>query len=70
MKLNNTLKKHGLAILAGSMVLAGSARADGVDVSSVTTAITGAAAAVAVVGAAVLVVRVGVKVFKWVSAAL
>lgn len=70
MKLNNTLKKHGLAILAGSMVLAGSARADGIDTSAAVTAITGAGVAVAVIGAAVLVVKVGVRVFKWAAAAL
>lgn len=38
--------------------------------ADVTTAITTAVADVAVVGAAVIVVMVGIKVFKWMRAAL
>lgn len=40
------------------------------DTSSVTTALTAVAAAVAVIGAAVLVVKVGVKAWKMIGAAM
>lgn len=42
----------------------------GVDVSSVTAAIAGAAAPIASIGAAVLLVLVGIKVYKWVRRAM
>jgi len=42
----------------------------GIDVSSVTSAINGAAAPIASIGAAVLVILVGVKVYKWIRRAL
>lgn len=40
------------------------------DMSAVTTAITAAAAAIATIGGAVVVVKVGIKVWKWISTAL
>ena len=43
---------------------------DGVDVSDVITAITGAATPIASIGGAVLVVLVGIKVYKWVRRAM
>lgn len=42
----------------------------GVDVSSVVTAIEGAATPIAAIGAAVLLVLVGIKVYKWVRRAM
>ena len=42
----------------------------GVDVSSVVSAIEGAAAPIAAIGAAVLLVLVGIKVYKWVRRAM
>jgi len=41
-----------------------------IDTAAITTATTEAAAAVAVVGAAVVVVKVGTKVYKWITSAL
>lgn len=44
--------------------------AGGVDVTSVVSAINGAAAPIAEIGAAVLIVMVGIKVYKWVRRAM
>lgn len=41
-----------------------------VDVTAVTAEITGAAAPVALIGGGVLVLMVGIKVYKWVRAAM
>lgn len=41
-----------------------------VDVTPVVTEITGAAAPVALIGGGVLVLMVGIKVYKWVRAAM
>lgn len=54
------------AVATGALVSMGAARAADPD----TSAITAAAATVAVVGGAVFAVYVGVKVFKWMRAAL
>lgn len=65
-------KLAALATALSFAVLAPAAFAGGggIDVSSVTTAINGAAAPIAAIGAAVLVVLVGVKVYKWIRRAL
>jgi small-conductance mechanosensitive channel len=60
-------RRYGVLVLATA---AGAARADGVDVTSVTTAITAAGVAIGTVGAAYLAMRVGGKVFKWIQTAL
>jgi uncharacterized membrane protein YfcA len=67
--LSNRLVQRSVAIgLTAGVAL--SARADGVDVSAVTTAITAAGVAIGTVGAAYLAMRVGGKVFKWIQTAL
>lgn len=58
------------ALSLGSMAPMAFAGGGGIDVSTVTTAINGAAAPIAAIGAAVLVVLVGVKVYKWIRRAL
>lgn len=59
------------AVATGAVVLPLAAHAEGgVDVTTVTTAITAAGVAIATVGAAVLVIKVGGKVWKWVTGAL
>lgn len=58
------------AMTFGAIAPAAFAGGGGIDVSSVTTAISGAAAPIAAIGAAVLVVLVGVKVYKWIRRAL
>lgn len=65
MNLINKMLVRGGAVVAGT-ALAGASMADAVDVS----AITGAGTNVALVGAAVFAVFVGVKLFKWIKAAL
>lgn len=67
MKLRNKIAA-GAALIGTSGAAAASG--GGVDVSSVVTAIQGAAAPIASIGAAVLIVLVGVKVYKWVRRAL
>lgn len=58
------------AVVAGGSMLAAMGANAALDMASVTAAITEAGAAVALIGAAVIVVKVGVKVYKWVAAAL
>lgn len=58
------------AAVTGGLVIAGSALAEGPDVSSVTTAIAAAGVAIGLVGAAYLTMRVGGRVWKWISSAL
>ncbi len=53
----------------GLTVLATASQA-AVDVTAVVTEISGAAAPVALIGGAVLVLMVGIKVYKWVRAAM
>lgn len=62
--IKSMLVRGGVAV--GSLVVAGAAMADPVDV----TAITGAGVNVALVGGAVFTVYVGVKLFKWIRGAL
>lgn len=57
------------AVAAGLLVAASQSFAVGVDVSSVTSALTDAAVTVGVVGAAALAVVVVVKVFKYIRGA-
>lgn len=60
-----------LALSLALLAFAGPAAASGgIDVTAVTSAISGAAAPIATIGAAVLVVLVGVKVYKWIRRAL
>lgn len=58
-----------LSALAGSLLSVGSAHA-AVDVTAVTTEISGAAAPIAAIGGAVLVILVTAAVYKWVRRAL
>lgn len=58
------------AVVAASMVSAGSAFAAAPDVEAVVTEITAAATPIAAIGSAVLLVMVGIKVFKWVRRAM
>ena len=57
---------------AGALAVSGAsfAQGTGVDVSSVTTALTAAAAAIATVGVAWLAMTVGARVYKWVKSAI
>ncbi|KAF3999445.1 major capsid protein [Glaciimonas immobilis] len=64
MTLNKLFSRAGIVV--ASTALAGASMADTVDV----TAITGAGTNVALVGAAVFGVFVGVKLYKWIRAAL
>lgn len=64
------MKKLFIALtLAFTALFAGVSMA-AVDVTAVTTEISGASAPVAAIGAAVLLVLVGIKVFKWVRRAM
>jgi hypothetical protein len=67
MKIRNVVVKYGsgLSLLA----VAASSQA-AVDTSGVVSAISEAGIAAAAVGAAVLVMIVGIKVYKWVRAAM
>lgn len=57
--------------LGTTMGVMGLARADGgIDVSAVTAAILLAVAAVGVIGVAILGVKVAVKTYRWVAAAI
>jgi hypothetical protein len=67
-KIGNMVQR-GLGLGAGLALAAGSAQAS-IDTSAVTSAMTDAGAAIALVGAAYLVVKVGVKVYKWISGAM
>lgn len=58
------------AALVAVAVAPMAARADTIDTSSITTALTGAGTAAAAVGAAYLVVVVGIKAYKLIRAAL
>jgi hypothetical protein len=57
----------------GALALAGATMAQGtggsIDVSSITTLCTEAAAAVATIGLAVLAVHYGAKVYRWIRSA-
>lgn len=67
------LRKVGGVVVSVPLLLAGTAAhasGGGIDVSAVTTAISGAGAPIATIGAAVLVVLVGIKVYKWIARAL
>ena len=69
--LRSLLYRPGAVVAGLSLItLSGSAAATEIDVSSVTTAIAGAATPIASIGAAVLLVLVGVKVYKWIRRAL
>lgn len=71
MKASTMLYRPGAIVAGLSLVtLSGSAAADEIDVSAVTTAIAGAAAPIASIGIAVLTVLVGVKVYKWIRRAM
>lgn len=60
------------AAVAGAGVLALTAQVSqaAIDTTGITTAMTDAGAAIALVGAAYVIVKVGIKVFKWVAAAI
>lgn len=61
------LFKKSVAALAALAPLSAFAA---IDVSAVTTEISGAAAPIAAIGAGVLVLMVGIKVYKWIRAAM
>lgn len=58
-------KLAALAVLSAPLVASAA-----VDVTAVTTEISGAAAPIAAIGAATLIVMVGIKVYKWVRRAM
>jgi hypothetical protein len=60
------MKKVALFLLAAAPSLSFAA----IDVTAVTTEISGAAAPIAAIGAGVLVLMVGIKVYKWIRAAM
>ena len=62
-------QKLSAMLLLPLAVIATSAQA-AIDVTAVTTEITGAAAPIAAIGAGVLVLMVGIKVYKWIRAAM
>ena len=62
--------KNRLFVGLSTLPAASICLADGMDVSSVTTALTAAGTAVATVGAAALIVYVGARVWKFIRAAL
>lgn len=62
-------KFKSLAILS-TMALASNAAYAAVDVTATVTEIGLAAAAVLLIGAAVILVKVGIRLYKWASAAL
>lgn len=67
------LRKVGGVVVSAPLLLAGTAAhasGGGIDVSAVTSAISGASAPIATIGAAVLVVLVGIKVYKWIARAM
>jgi len=61
------IKNLSLGLLLSLVATASQAA---IDTTAIVTATTDAAAAVAVVGAAVVVVKVGTKVYKWITSAL
>jgi hypothetical protein len=67
MKLFKQALQYGFtALLLASLTSAHAA----IDVSTVTSEISGAASPIASIGAAVLIVMVGTKVFKWIARAM
>lgn len=65
--LKNLFARVGLGLGLVSLATASQAA---IDVSGVVTEITGAAAPVALIGGGVLVLMIGIKVYKWVRAAM
>ncbi|MBT2119861.1 major capsid protein [Dyella sp. LX-1] len=63
------LKKYAAAALVGGGAAANAAFADGIDVTAVTTVITGVATAAATIGLAVLGMHFGIKAYKWIKGA-
>lgn len=61
--------KTKLVAGVAALTVAGSASAQAVDISSVTSAITSAAVAGAAIGLAVLGLHYGMKLYKWVKQA-
>lgn len=64
----NTRLGQGVAVLG--FTVASMASQAAIDTAGITSAVADAATAVGVIGAAIVLVRVGVKVFKWIAAAL
>ncbi|MDR2838397.1 MAG: major capsid protein [Azonexus sp.] len=67
MKIRNTAVKYGSGL--GLLAAAATSHA-AIDTAAVTASIGEAGTAAAAVGAAVLVMIVGIKVFKWIRAAM
>jgi len=57
-------------VIASTLALSATVSQAAIDTTGITTAMTDAGAAIALVGAAYVVVKVGIKVFKWVAAAM
>jgi hypothetical protein len=65
----NKMKCYAVSVGGFLAVMAGSASAADIDVTSITTILTSVGVAVGLIGLAVLGVKYGAKAYKWISSA-